>query len=174
MKAESEQIMEQKALSEMTLAEVGRLTEDEAWEQMEAIRWPDGQVCPHCDGKDVTRVNGNSKKVRRGLIQCNKCRGQFTVRMGSVFESSHLSLRTWLMAYHLIASSKKGISSLQIRDRRSSRKQAFQFKLKAKDMTLAGTPSLPVRRIQFDLAFGAQPSEGEASPEAIEAKTKEI
>jgi hypothetical protein len=63
--------------------------------------------------------------------------------------------------------SAKGIASIQIKDRRSSSKRAFQFKVAAKGTTLLGTPSLPVRRIQFDLALAAQPSEGEASAEAI-------
>jgi hypothetical protein len=63
--------------------------------------------------------------------------------------------------------SAKGITSLQIKDRRSSSKQALQFKVAAQGTTLLGTPSLPVRRVQFDLALAAHPSEGEASAEAI-------
>jgi hypothetical protein len=63
--------------------------------------------------------------------------------------------------------SAKGIASAQIKDRRSSSKRAFHFKVAAKGTTLLGTPSLPVRRVQFDLVLAAQPSEGQASAEAI-------
>jgi hypothetical protein len=63
--------------------------------------------------------------------------------------------------------SAKGISRLQIGDRRGGSKRALEFKVLAEDTTLVGTPLLPVRRIQFDIALGAQPSQGEASLEAI-------
>ena len=67
-----------------------------------------------------------------------------------------------------VPGSAMGLSSLQIKDRRNSAKQSYQFKLKAKDTTLLGTPSLPVRRMQFDLVMGVAPSPGEASTQAIQ------
>src|SRR5205085_2764883 len=83
-------------------------------EHFEAVRWPDGPVCPHCGatGETATQLGGNSH--RAGLYQCNACREPFTVKMGSVMESSHLSYRKWALAFHLMASSKKGMSAHQL------------------------------------------------------------
>jgi transposase-like protein len=87
--------------------------EIKAREHLEAIRWPDGPVCPHCGSLDkVYRLNGKSH--RPGLIHCNNCDGSFTVTTGSVMESSHVPLNKWVLAYRLMASSKKGISAHQM------------------------------------------------------------
>lgn len=87
--------------------------ENKAREHLEAIRWPDGPVCPHCGSVDkVYRLNGKSH--RPGLIHCNNCDGSFTVTTGSVMESSHVPLNKWVLAYRLMASSKKGISAHQM------------------------------------------------------------
>jgi transposase-like protein len=88
--------------------------ENTAREHFEAIRWPDGPVCPHCGaaGETATRLAGKSH--RPGLYQCNACREPFTVKMGSVMESSHISYRKWALAFHLMASSKKGMSAHQL------------------------------------------------------------
>lgn len=98
--------------------------EEAAFKMVESIVWPDGPVCPHCGGKDrVYVLNGvrskPSKKnpegvVRHGLKKCGHCRKQFTVRQHTVFESTHLPLHQWLQAFHLLCSSKKGISSHQL------------------------------------------------------------
>lgn len=98
----------------MNLSQVSRLTEDQARTTLEAIRWPDGKaVCPHCGGTDeVTKLEG--KQYRAGLYRCADCREQFTVTVGTIMEQSHLPIRTWLMAFALMASSKKGISALQM------------------------------------------------------------
>lgn len=96
----------------MTLIELARLTEDEARVYLEAIRWPNGPVCPHCESQECTRMEGD--KHRAGTLQCNSCRGQFTVTVGSVMESSHVPLVKWVMAFHLLCSSKKGFSALQL------------------------------------------------------------
>lgn len=95
-----------------------------AFEMVESIVWPNGPVCPHCgEAKRIYALNGvrskASKKnpegvVRHGLKKCGACRKQFTVRVGTVFESSHLPLHQWLQAFHLLCSSKKGISSHQL------------------------------------------------------------
>ena len=80
---------------------------------MEAIRWPDGPVCPHCRATDgIRRLEGKSH--RKGLHQCNSCRGHFTVTNGSVMESSHVPLHKWVLAFHLMAASKKGVSAHQL------------------------------------------------------------
>jgi len=97
----------------MDLVQAGRFTEEEAREYLEKIRWPDGPKCPHCSGMNVTRLAG--EKARPGTIQCNSCREQFTVTVGTVMEDSHLPLHKWVLAFHLMASSKKGVSALQLK-----------------------------------------------------------
>ena len=88
--------------------------EDAARSYFEAIRWPDGKpVCPHCGViGETTLVKGQSH--RPGMYQCNACLKPFTVTVGSVMESSHIPLHKWLLATHLLASSKKGISAHQL------------------------------------------------------------
>jgi transposase-like protein len=87
--------------------------ETKAREHLEAIRWPSGPVCPHCGGTErVYRLSGKSH--RSGLIHCNDCDGSFTVTTGSVMESSHVPLHKWVLAYRLMASSKKGMSAHQL------------------------------------------------------------
>ena len=82
-----------------------------AIEHLENIVWPEGPVCPHCGGLDrITKVNGG----RPGLKRCGDCKKQFTVKVGTVFESSHVPLHKWFQAAHLLASSKKGISAHQM------------------------------------------------------------
>ena len=87
--------------------------EDKARAHLEAIRWPDGPFCPHCGEVDnVTRLEGASH--RPGLFQCNSCREHFSVTVGTVMERSHIPLHKWVLAFHLMASSKKGISAHQL------------------------------------------------------------
>lgn len=104
----------------LTLNQVSALTEDEARETLERVLWPNGPVCPHCGscGDGVTKLvaKGGAKgtKGRSGLYQCNACREQFTVTVGTIFEDSHVPLRKWLMAFALLCSAKKGVSALQL------------------------------------------------------------
>jgi transposase-like protein len=88
--------------------------EEAAFEYVEAALWPNGPVCPHCKatGDKIGRLTG--KTTRAGLRKCYACRKPFTVRMGSIFEDSHLPLRLWLQAIHLMCASKKGISTRQL------------------------------------------------------------
>ena len=84
-----------------------------AFAYVEAHLWPNGPVCPHCGSVErIVRLKG--KTTRIGLHKCNACKGQFTVRQGSIFESSHLPLHLWLQVIHLMCASKKGISTRQI------------------------------------------------------------
>jgi len=95
-----------------------------AFEHVEAILWPNGPVCPKCGSVEkpysLKGVRSKASKknpegvVRHGLYKCSDCRAQFTVRMGTIFEESHLPLHKWLQAIHLLCSSKKGISSHQL------------------------------------------------------------
>jgi transposase-like protein len=88
--------------------------EDAARAHFEAIRWPDGKpTCPHCGAVDqATRLEGKSH--RPGLFVCRSCREHFTVTVGSVMESSHVPLHKWALGFHLMASSKKGVSAHQL------------------------------------------------------------
>ena len=87
-----------------------------AFEHVEALLWPTGPVCPHCGcmGRIGTVKPNAEKRVRMGLKRCGDCKKQFTVRIGTIFEESKLPLHLWLQAMHLMASSKKGISSHQL------------------------------------------------------------
>ena len=86
---------------------------DKARGYLEALRWPNGPVCPHCgvEGEHYT-LNGASH--RPGLMKCKDCRKQFSVTVGTVFEKSKIPLNKWLMAVHLMCASKKAVSSHQI------------------------------------------------------------
>jgi transposase-like protein len=88
-------------------------SEAEAFAYVEARLWPNGPVCPHCqETARIGRLNG--KTTRPGLHKCYACKKPFTVRMGTIFESSHLPLHLWLQIIHLFCASKKGISTRQI------------------------------------------------------------
>jgi transposase-like protein len=76
-----------------------------------ASRWADGVYCPHCGSVNVMRMAG---KTQAGYFLCRDCRDKFTCRTGTVMERSHIPLHKWLLALHLMASSKKGISALQL------------------------------------------------------------
>ena len=97
-----------------------------AFAHVEEMLWPNGPVCPHCQNNgekkiyvlEGVRTKPSKKfpegKKRHGLKKCGKCRKQFTVRIGTIFEESHIALHLWLQAIHLMCSSKKGISSNQL------------------------------------------------------------
>jgi transposase-like protein len=91
--------------------------EDKAREALEAVRWPDGPICPHCGNADpdrIAKVEGKKQTHRPGLYYCNECQGQFTVTVGTVFERSKIPLTKWWHATFLMNSSKKGISAHQL------------------------------------------------------------
>jgi transposase-like protein len=87
--------------------------EEAAYAYIEAQVWPKGPVCPHCGGQErIGKMNGKSTRI--GLYKCYVCKKPFTVKMGTIFEDSHLPLRIWLQAISLICSSKKGCSANQL------------------------------------------------------------
>ena len=87
--------------------------EEAAYEFVESRLWPNGPVCPRC--KETERVGKmGGKSTRIGAHKCYACRKPFTVKIGTIFESSHVKMHLWLQAIFLIASSKKGISSNQL------------------------------------------------------------
>lgn len=88
---------------------------DAARRHLEAQRWPNGPVCPHCGNVDQEKIKELKGRAHRaGLYQCADCREQFTVTVGSVFERSKIPLNKWLFAVELLTASKKGISAHQI------------------------------------------------------------
>jgi len=93
--------------------------EDKAREFLEKLRWPDGPVCPKCGEVNnayrlAPQPSKKGKHVRKGVWKCGGCREQFTVTVGTIFEDSHIPLSKWLLAYHLLCASKKGMSAHQL------------------------------------------------------------
>jgi transposase-like protein len=88
---------------------------NKAREHLEAIHWPDGPVCPHCGNVDQKRIKKlQGKSTRPGVFKCNECRKPFSVTVGTVFERSKIPLNKWVLATHLMAASKKGMSAHQL------------------------------------------------------------
>ena len=101
-------------MAKSVLSEKHFQDEEAAFAYVEARLWPNGPICPFCGATEehVGRLQG--KTTRPGLRKCYACKKPFTVRMGSIFESSHLALHLWLQVIHLMCASKKGISTRQI------------------------------------------------------------
>src|SRR5271166_4824858 len=86
--------------------------EDKARELLETLRWPNGVVCPHCkndgNGKPVSKLTAKKDSkcgVRKGVYFCGACRKQFTFKIGTIFEDSHISCSKWVMAFFILCSS---------------------------------------------------------------------
>ena len=105
--------------------------EDKAREYLEAMRWPEGPICPHCGllgeayrivrkekSKEqviaMLRARKRIRKAQKGLWKCKGCKKQFTVTVKTIFEDSHIPLHKWLLAIHLMTASKKGMSAHQL------------------------------------------------------------
>jgi transposase-like protein len=87
--------------------------EEKAYALVESVLWPDGPVCPKCGSVErISKMKGKSTRI--GSYKCYACRSKFTVKVGTIFEDSHIPMRFWLQAIYLMASSKKGISSNQL------------------------------------------------------------
>lgn len=106
----------------MSLKKYINLSESQAIELLEEIRWPNGVICPHCGSKEATKLKPpaqtNAKRKRRlGVWKCRhkECRKQFTVKIGTIFQNSKIPLNIWIAAFHLMCCSKKGISTLQLK-----------------------------------------------------------
>ena len=101
-------------MAKSVLSEARFQNEEAAFAYVEAELWPNGPVCPHCENAGQAKIGRLT--TRPGLYKCYapKCRKQFTVRIGTIFEDSHLPLRLWLQAIHLLCASKKGISTRQL------------------------------------------------------------
>jgi transposase-like protein len=86
--------------------------EEEAYQWVETQLWPNGPVCPRCNGLRVTKLQGKSTRI--GVHKCKDCRKPFTVKVGTIFEDSRIPMRMWLQAIALMCVSKKGMSSNQL------------------------------------------------------------
>ena len=87
--------------------------EKAAYAYIESILWPNGPVCPKCDAAEgAYELNG--KRARPGLRRCKACKKDFTVKVGTVFEASHISMCHWLQAAYLLTASQKGFSAHQL------------------------------------------------------------
>jgi transposase-like protein len=88
---------------------------EKAREHLERLYWPDGITCRHCGNADPTRISKLAgKSTRPGVHWCNECDKPFTVTVGTVMEDSKIPLNKWVLAFHLMAASKKGMSALQL------------------------------------------------------------
>lgn len=95
------------------LSDIQFHNEAAAYEWVEARLWPNGPQCPRCKGTErVGKLQG--KSTRAGVYKCYACKKPFTVKVGTIFEDSHVKLHIWLQAIHLVCSSKKGISANQL------------------------------------------------------------
>ena len=89
------------------------MTDEQARAHLESLLWPNGEpVCRHCGSDNAYRMQG--KTCRDGLCRCRDCGKQFTVTVGTIFEDTKVPLRKWVRAFHMMCSSKKGISALQL------------------------------------------------------------
>jgi transposase-like protein len=87
--------------------------EEAAYAYVEARIWANGPVCPHCGGVErISKMGGKSTRI--GTYKCYQCRKPFTVKIGTIFEASHVPMNLWLQAIYLMCASKKGISSNQL------------------------------------------------------------
>jgi transposase-like protein len=88
---------------------------NKAREHLESLYWPNGVICRHCGNADPTRTSKLAgKSTRPGVHWCNECNSPFTVTVGTVMEDSKIPLNKWVLAYHLMAASKKGMSAHQL------------------------------------------------------------
>jgi transposase-like protein len=97
----------------MTLQNPIYTDDNAAREHLESLRWPDGPICPHC-GTVGNAAELKGKSTRPGVYKCRDCRKPFSVTVGTVFERSKIPLSKWLLANHMLASGKKGVSSHEI------------------------------------------------------------
>lgn len=90
-------------------------SEDDAREFLARWRWIDGIICPKCGHDECWIINRTEKNGHQHKVyKCKKCRRQFSVTVGTIFEDSHIPLNKWIAAIFLLISSKKGISAHQL------------------------------------------------------------
>ncbi|MGO9571067.1 MAG: IS1595 family transposase [Desulfomonilaceae bacterium] len=151
----------------LNLATLSPLFADEeaARKFLESQKWPNGPVCPHCGSTKaypLTAKAESKKPVRKGVYCCAKCRKQFTVRIGTIFEDSHIPLNKWLMAFHLMSSSKKGISSMQLhRELGITLKSAWFLSHRIRESMMEKHEDLLTGTVEVDETYvGGKPRKG--------------
>lgn len=117
---------------------------DKAREHLEALHWPEGPVCPRCKGQaNITKLQG--KSTRPGVYKCNPCQKPFTVTVGTIFEDSKIPLNKWLLAFRLMAGSKKGMSAHQLhRSLGITYKSAWFMAHRIREAMTGGNPDGPL------------------------------
>ena len=129
-------------MSESLLSMAHLQNEEAAYAFIEARIWPKGAICPHCGGTERNKKMGGTA-TRIGLYKCYDCRSQFTVKVGTIFESSHIKLHIWLQAIFLISSSKKGVSANQLhRTLGITLKSAWFFGHRIREAMHEGNPEM--------------------------------
>jgi transposase-like protein len=92
-------------------------TEEKCIAHFERIRWPEGPICPRCDGKRISTFEAKGKTGKpRHLYECIDCHYQYSVTVGTIFHDSHIPLRKWFIAIYLICTARKGISALRLQE----------------------------------------------------------
>jgi transposase-like protein len=140
--------------------------EDQAREFLEKQRWPNGPVCPRCGHKEVYALTGKPSSkhpVPKGVYKCAGCREKFTVRIGTILEESKIPICKWLMAFHLMTSSKKGVSSHQIaRECGITQKSAWFLCHRIRDaMKMEPMASMLAGTVEVDETYvGGKPRKG--------------
>lgn len=113
------------AVAVLNLSTIAKQFSDEAaaWAFMEATRWPNGPICPHCgsvdhayylEPKEGTRATRTGKTTYRRLWKCAECRKQFSVLVGTIFEDTKIPLSKWLLATHMLSAGKNGVAALEL------------------------------------------------------------
>ena len=149
-----------------TLLELARLSEDEARTMIESIRWPNGPECPHCASMNAVRLEG--KATRPGVLKCRDCGKQFTVTVNTIMHRSKIPLSKWLMGFHLMCLSKKGISALQLQRELGfgSYQSAWHMEHRIRYAMAAGGLAAPLRGdVEVDETYvGGKPRKGSHGP----------
>jgi transposase-like protein len=114
---------------------------------LEARLWPDGMVCPTCAGQD--RITAR----KDGFYRCNKCKLDFTVRTGTIFERSHVPLHKWIYAMYLMVTARKGISSLQLAKEIGVTQKSAWFMLQRLREACGGNGGKLAGVVEIDEAF---------------------
>lgn len=129
----------------MSLLSLNHLQDEQAaYDWVEAQLWPNGPECPYCMGTErISKMQGKSTRI--GFYKCYVCRKKFNVKVGTIFESSHVALHLWLQAFHLMAGSKKGISANQLhRTLKVTLKTGWFIGHRVREAMRAGTLSPPM------------------------------
>lgn len=129
----------------MSLLSVKHLQDEQtAYDWVEAQLWPNGPVCPYCKGTErISKMQGKSTRI--GFYKCYVCRKKFNVKVGTIFEASHVPMHLWLQAFHLMAGSKKGVSANQLhRTLKVTLKTGWFIGHRIREAMRAGTFSPPM------------------------------